>query len=140
MQRSHPGARQGDPRRNKPLEPGGVRVDRNVPRLAAALDDPVALIDEDDTRQVSAGLLIAHLGVANENDNVARAHQMSGRPIDTDPTPAPLTGDHIGGQTVAISAITDIDALTGQKISSIKKVGVHRNGANVEPPGPAGVK
>ncbi len=37
MQRSHPGARQGDPRRREPGEPGGVRVDRNVPSLGLVI-------------------------------------------------------------------------------------------------------
>ena len=37
VQCSHPGARQGDPRRHKPLEPGVARVDRNVPSLGIVI-------------------------------------------------------------------------------------------------------
>jgi len=81
--------------------------------------------------QVGAGLGVGHLGVGDEDDDVAGADQVGGGTVDANLARAALAGDDVGGQAVAVGAVADVDALAGQEVGGLEQVDVHGDGADV---------
>ena len=113
------------------LKASGVGVGGNLSGLAAPLHDAIAPIDEDDVRQVGASPALVQLGVGDEDNEVTGAHKVRGGTVHADLPCSALAGDDVGGQSVAVGAIADVDALSREKISGIKEVRIHGDGPDV---------
>lgn len=70
------------------MQPGNIRVDGNLARLAAPVHDLVLGVHEDDVGQVGACGGVVDLGVGDENDDVPGETRCAAAPL-TQISPAP---------------------------------------------------
>src|SRR5437764_15216134 len=73
-------------------------VGGNECRIAAEVDRVVAGVDENNPGLIAAGLGVLHLGIGDQDHQVAGMHEMRCCAVDSDHTAAALTGDRVRDQ------------------------------------------
>ncbi|QCB28316.1 hypothetical protein CENDO_05150 [Corynebacterium endometrii] len=98
------------------VDQAGTR--RRVGGVLAELNLLVVLIDEDDPRAVVLKLPLLVMRIPDDDDEVAGADQAGGGAVDADNARAPVARDGVGGQSVAVVDVNDVDLLPS-KMSAV---------------------
>ena len=109
-------------------QPGAFR---SVRWIFASFYLLVVLIHEDDAGVIILQVFWGELGITDDDHQVARADQARGGAIDADDTGSPLTGDHVGGQAIAVVDIHDVDLLPLEQIRGLHEVCINGAGAHI---------
>src|SRR5665811_78902 len=89
------------------------------------------MVDEDHAWHERPGLDLVHLGVGDDDRDLARLDQEGGRPVDTDLPASCLTFDDVGRQPVAVGDVDDGHLFTGKQPGSLEESPVDRHRADV---------
>jgi hypothetical protein len=99
--------------------------------VVADLLDPVGAVAEDADALPALALLVVHLHVAADDDQVERLDQVGGRAVDADLSGARLALDHVGLQPVSVRDVVDVDQLVGEHLRPVHQVAIDRHGSLV---------
>ena len=102
-----------------------------VGRIGAERELAVELVNEHDGRPPARKLILAQLGVGDDDHQISGSSQPCGGAVDTDHPAASRSGDRVGREPGTVVDVDHVHLLTGQQVSGGQQVGVDGDRADV---------